>query len=129
MSKDKHANKTKLLGMSFITARYRLDRDLLFKFAVALGYKCHRCGGDLCRDTFSVDHKELWTKAEDPVQSFFDVDNIAFSHHGCNSKFTSRTKHHTEEAKLENRRRINNKSNAKRYTPEARRERYLKTGQ
>ena len=81
-----HERKSQLLGMNFVTARNRLDRDLLFKFALLLGHKCYRCGGELVREDFSVDHKENWSEAADPVRAFFDLDNIAFSHIHCNTK-------------------------------------------
>lgn len=83
MSNDR---KAQLLGMNFVTARNRLDRDLLFAFAKKLGHKCHRCGKDLTRDTFSVDHIENWSMSDDPVKAFFDIDNVAFSHMWCNTK-------------------------------------------
>ena len=81
-----HENKSRLLGMSFATARARLDRDILFMLAVTAGHKCYRCGGELSRDTFSVDHKDNWSLAEDPVKAFFSLENIAFSHQHCNTK-------------------------------------------
>lgn len=89
--------KSQLLGMNFSTGRARLDRDLLFKCVVELGHKCYRCGGDLTREEFSVDHKDNWSLAEDPVKAFFDLDNIAFSHLHCNTKEMAdrrRTKEH-----------------------------------
>ena len=87
-----HEKKSLLLGMNFVTARNRLDRDLLFHFVTVMGYKCHRCGEEITRDTFSVDHIENWSQAENPIESFFDIKNIAFSHHNCNSKHTSKTR-------------------------------------
>lgn len=84
-SKMAHEKKSRLLGMNFVTARNRLDRDLLFQFATQLGHKCYRCGGELTRDSFSVDHKENWSAADDPVKAFFALDNIAFSHIRCNT--------------------------------------------
>lgn len=80
MSKE----KSRKLGMSFGTARDRLERDLLFSLATKLGETCYRCGGELTRDTFSVEHKAPWMQAENPKQSFFDLDNVAFSHVRCN---------------------------------------------
>ena len=80
-----HEKKSQLLGMNFGTARARLERDLVFKFAVQLGHKCHRCGKELTREDFSVDHKDVWSIAENPVEAFFDLDNIAFSHLHCNT--------------------------------------------
>lgn len=72
------------LGMNPGTASGRLVKDLLFKFAVEAGHKCHRCGGELVRETFSIEHKEPWLDSEDPVGLFFDLGNVAFSHLKCN---------------------------------------------
>ena len=77
-------SKTKALGgVPFASARARLERDLLVKLALAAGHVCYRCGGPLTRDTFSVEHKVAWQSAPDPHASFFDLDNIAFSHKAC----------------------------------------------
>lgn len=117
-------SKSQKLGMSFVTARYRLDRDLLFKFATQLGHKCHRCGGELTRDTFSVDHIENWSKSDSPVEAFFDLDNIAFSHVHCNSKeMYDRVRKYENK---EERRKANN--NRRVYDPVERRTRYLRLG-
>lgn len=77
-------------------ASHRLVKDLLFDFVVKAGHKCYRCNGELTRDTFSIEHKKAWLDSGEPVQLFFDLDNIAFSHMKCNfgaakkmvSKFT-----------------------------------------
>ncbi len=39
---------------------------------------------------FSIEHKIPWQSAEDPKESFFDLDNIAFSHLKCNIKAASK---------------------------------------
>ena len=36
-------------------------------------------------DEFSVEHKIPWLDSDDPIGLFFSLDNIAFSHHSCNS--------------------------------------------
>jgi hypothetical protein len=78
-------DKKEQLGMNPSTAKHRLQVDLLFAFAVQLGHVCFRCGQPLDRDTFSIDHKESWLKAANPRATYFDLQNIAFSHHWCNS--------------------------------------------
>lgn len=83
--------KTQILGVNFSTARARLERDLLFKLATDAGHRCHRCQEALTRDNFSVDHKVNWSTSPDPKAMFFDLENIAFSHHRCNCGFTSKT--------------------------------------
>jgi hypothetical protein len=74
----------KALGMNPSTARHRLRMDLLFKMATQLGHTCYRCGEPLTRDTFSLDHKVSWVNHKEPLQMFFDTDNVAFSHQSCN---------------------------------------------
>jgi len=81
MSKQK---KTQQLGMNPSTASGRLVKDILFKLAIDAGHKCYRCGGDLDRDTFSIEHKEPWLDSKDPKGLYFDQANIAFSHLKCN---------------------------------------------
>lgn len=72
------------LGMSYHTARSRLQRKILFEFAKRLKMDtCHRCGGQIDADEFSIDHKKPWLHVD--AELFWDLENIAFSHHGCNS--------------------------------------------
>lgn len=135
MSKQK---KTLQLGMNPSTASGRLVKDTLFKLAVDAGHKCYRCGKDLIRDTFSIEHKEPWLDSEDPAGMFFDQDNIAFSHLSCNVKesrgcFQKKAVPHgtssgydyygcrCDECKAARKERLP-------YDSEARREKYLRTG-
>lgn len=90
MSESQNAIKSRKLGMNFGTARARLERDLLFQMAVAAGHTCYRCGGPLDRENFSLDHKQNWGSAENPKRAFFDLQNVAFSHHHCNSAHTDK---------------------------------------
>lgn len=89
MSKVK---KTEQLGMNPSTASGRLVKDLLFSMAKELGHKCFQCGGELCRETFSVEHKQPWLDSDDPVKLYFDLTNIAFSHKSCNFGAARNTK-------------------------------------
>ena len=83
----------KKLGKSFGAAGTELKKHLLFHFAKKLGMDvCYRCGEkivDIAK--FSVEHKKGWRFAENPKETFFDLDNIAFSHLSCNSRAK---KHH-----------------------------------
>jgi hypothetical protein len=72
------------LGTHRAIAERRLQRNLLFSLVVSAGHKCFRCGRELTRETFSLDHKIDWLDSPDPVGLFFDLDNIAFSHLSCN---------------------------------------------
>jgi len=73
------------LGMNPSTASGRLIKDILFKFVIDAEYNCYRCGEELTRETFSIEHKVPWLDSDNPVELFFDLDNISFSHHTCNS--------------------------------------------
>ena len=75
---------TEQLGMHPITARSRLASDLLFSMIQRLGIKCFRCGGEMTRQTYSVEHKKPWFKEPNAAELYFDLDNISFSHLACN---------------------------------------------
>lgn len=76
--------KQKQLGMNPSTASQRLLKDLLFNFVVNNGHVCSKCGQQLTRDTFSVEHVIPWLDSDDPVGMYFDIGNIAYSHLACN---------------------------------------------
>lgn len=81
-----NARKASLLGMPFGTAQSQLKKKLLFHLAGKLGMlQCYRCR-DLIKslDNFSIEHTESWQYAKVPVDIFFDVEKIAFSHLACN---------------------------------------------
>lgn len=80
------SKKIVVLGMSYGKARSQLNRNLMFKMACRLGDNfCFRCGGEIeTALQMSVEHKEAWLRADDPVEAFFDLDNITFSHRSCN---------------------------------------------
>ena len=132
-SKDK---KTLQLGMNPSTASGRLVKDILFRLAIQAGHTCHRCGGDLDRETFSIEHKVAWLDSEDPVGLFFDQKNIAFSHLRCNSADGKRVKctTHGTGTLYKNGCRCSlcvafeSATKAKAYTPEKRSARYKRTG-
>lgn len=84
MANDK---KTELLGLNYSSASSSLRKQIIFQLAQALDLlSCYRCGTLVELYNFSIDHKEAWMQAEDPKGSFFDMNNIAFSHIVCNSK-------------------------------------------
>lgn len=117
--------KTQQLGMNFSTASNRMVKDTLFKLAVAAGYKCHRCGGELIRESFSVEHKVPWLDSANPKELFFDQQNIAFSHLHCNVGAGRKqppiyTKEEAKQRDAARKRRD--------YTPESRRDKYERTG-
>lgn len=91
MSKSNN-KKSELVGMAIATASARLKKSIMFSLVVRLKENiCYRCGSEiLSEEDLTVEHKEAWMQAEDPVQSFFDLDNIAFSHLSCNAAAASR---------------------------------------
>ncbi len=115
--------KSNQLGVNVSTAQGRLVKDLLFKMVSNSGVKCFRCGKDLDRESFSIDHKIPWLNSENPTELFFDLNNISYSHKECNSRDARRPhkKYKTREecrAECEKRRRGNriyNQDYRKRY--------------
>ena len=109
-------DKKKLqLGINPSTASHKLVKDILFRFITTSGYVCYRCKKDLTRDTFSIDHMIPWLGSENPIKTFFDLDNIAFSHQSCNSSAGRREckKYFTPEEKLEAQRKQSRESRAR----------------
>lgn len=79
------SKKKEQLGMNPSTANHRLLKDILWRMVVDTGQDdCYVCQEKMTREDFSIEHKEPWLDTDDPVERFFDVDNIAFSHLSCN---------------------------------------------
>ncbi|AZV02113.1 hypothetical protein Arno162_71 [Pectobacterium phage Arno162] len=77
--------KTQQLGMNPSTASGRLVKDILFKLINELGRNvCYQCGKEMLREDFSIEHKTPWLDSDKPKELFFDLANIAFSHHSRN---------------------------------------------
>lgn len=93
--------KAEALGMAHGTASARLKRMILFSLICKLEENfCFRCGKEIFTPgDLSIEHKEPWLHADNPVATFFDLDNIAFSHLSCNSGAASqvRQKYFTRE--------------------------------
>ena len=49
----------------------------------------------------SIDHKINWLDSEDPIKTFFDTENILFSHASCNSAHTRNRKYKNKEEALQ----------------------------
>jgi hypothetical protein len=80
--------------MGVCKASHQLRMRLLFRFVKELKLNmCYRCE-KLIEDVseFSIDHKDSWLASENPKETFFDMDNIAFSHRSCNSAARKQTK-------------------------------------
>lgn len=78
--------KTAQLGMNASTAAYRLRQMVTYKLATAAGLnRCYRCGETISSpEEMSLDHKKDWMYSTDPKGTFFDLDNVVFSHRKCN---------------------------------------------
>lgn len=75
------------LGINPSTAQSKLVRDVLYKYASIAGHmNCYHCNKYIERIDFSIEHKKPWLDSESPIEMFFDLDNIAFSHLLCNIK-------------------------------------------
>lgn len=87
-----NSRKDRLLGQPHGTAAARLRKSLLFKYVLMAGEAiCFRCGRQIDKlDELSIEHKQSWQRAADPVDAFFDLANIAFSHLACNIRSAQR---------------------------------------
>lgn len=112
--------KAAQLGMNPSTAQQRLLKDILFKFVSESHSVCFHCGKEMSRDDFTIEHKTPWLHSDNPVELFFDLNNISFSHHCCNTRAARRNKSSSKSRRWEKEVRI--------YDPEKRRQQYLRTG-
>lgn len=85
------SKKAQQLGMHPSTAGARLLKDLLWKFIVDTGANsCHHCGKSMSREDFSIEHKTPWLDSSNPVELYFNMDNIGYSHLSCNVRAARR---------------------------------------
>lgn len=86
--------KAEQLGMPYGTASNRLRKLILFKLLQECGKDtCYRCGKKIENpNELSIEHKINWLDSDNPVEIFFDLENIAFSHLSCNSRAATRNK-------------------------------------
>jgi len=94
--------KTQLLGESFSKAAHKLRKNLLFQLAKQLNLlTCHQCGQPIeTVDEMSIEHIEAWMSAPNPRESFYDLNNVAFSHLRCNSGAANRNAQYCEKGHL-----------------------------
>ena len=78
--------KYELLGIPYGTAQHQLRKKIMFEMMQKLERDiCYRCNKKIDNiDELSVEHKEAWQQAENPIDAFYNLDNIAFSHLKCN---------------------------------------------
>lgn len=89
VDKNKKSNdkKNEQLGMNCGTAFHRLRKAIMFDFIKKLKLDtCFQCGKKIeSIKELSIEHKIPWLDSENPVDLFFDIENIAFSHLKCNT--------------------------------------------
>lgn len=68
-------NKSKILGMNFSKASYKLMRKILYNFVCETGNNsCFRCGLPiLLIEDLSIEHKEAWQNSEKAIELYFDL--------------------------------------------------------
>lgn len=124
--------KNQQLGMDYGTASHKLLKDVLFALVVEAGKNtCFHCGGEICRETMSIEHKMPWLHSPQPLQLFFDLNNIAFSHLACNVRAARRPHKLATDKKMEvmaQRKFRKTKAGGRTYPAAARRARYLAEG-
>ena len=118
--------KNKSLGMNHSTASGRLIKDILFKFITKDGILCHHCQEEMTRDNFSIEHITPWLHAENSLDLFFDLNNVSFAHLKCN--ILKRRLTHAKNRTVDELREFWALKKRNSYTPEKRKEKYLKTG-
>lgn len=86
------------LDKSYGAAGTELRKRVIYHLAGKLGMlNCFRCKDEILDVAdLSLDHKVPWRKAEDRVATFYDVENVAFSHLRCNSGSYLREKTHCD---------------------------------
>jgi hypothetical protein len=74
------------------TAQHRLRKAVMFDLVKRCGLAaCYRCGKEIeTEEELSIEHKNGWQLATDPVAAFFDLSDIGFSHLLCNIKAGAR---------------------------------------
>src|ERR1700694_1729091 len=83
---NSNEKKRALLGENPSTARLKLIKSILFSLLQKHGEdSCFRCGEKIEKiEELSIEHKESWQLALDPVAMFYALENISFSHLQCN---------------------------------------------
>jgi len=95
MRDSNNQNKYNLLGEPIGTASNKLKKAILFNLARKLGLDiCFHCNEKIeSVDNFSIEHKIPWQSSRNPIESFYDLDNIAFSHLHCNISSARKNNH------------------------------------
>ena len=86
--------KKQQLGIDPGTVAHTLRKNLLFHFVKQTNNNiCFQCNMEIkIIDDLSIEHKIPWLDSENPIELFFNLDNIAFSHLSCNIKAARQTR-------------------------------------
>lgn len=128
--------KNEQLGMNYSTASNRLVKDILFNFIVVCRQnKCFRCSEPMERHNFSIEHKVPWLHSEKPKETFFDLNNISFSHLSCNIADARKPEtkcgtmySYAKGCRCDECRAANTANARKHYSSETRKAKYMRTG-
>lgn len=129
--------KKEQLGMNPSTASGRLVKDILWNLIVKTKQDfCCKCNKLMTRETFSIEHVKPWLDSDNPVELYFDLNNISFSHLSCNiadarkseSACGTYSKYDNYGCRCEPCKKAASLYKAKYYTKESRKSRYLRTG-
>lgn len=128
--------KNEQLGMGHGKAAHILGKDILWSLITETGKTvCCRCGKEMCRQTFSIEHLVPWLDSDNPTGLFFDLNNISFSHLKCNVAAARKRKapcgtsgKYARGCRCDLCRSVSAASKRKNYCPEKRRQKKLLTG-
>lgn len=130
--------KNEQLGMSHSTAAHRLRKSIMWKYIQMMQHDtCHQCGKKInSEDELSIEHKEPWLDSDNPVEKFFDLNNIAYSHLNCNAGAARRkkadcgtySKYKNSGCRCDDCKKARHEYDRKSYDPSNRRQKYLRTG-
>lgn len=92
--KTSNNKKADQLGMPIGTASHKLRKSIIFNLLKKNNENfCFQCGTEIeTEKELSIEHKVPYLDSENPVDLFFDLDNIAFSHLNCNIKAARQTR-------------------------------------
>lgn len=76
------------------TASNRLRKSILFSLLKKYNENyCFQCASEIeTEEELSIEHKIPYLDSSNPVELFFDLDNISFSHLNCNVGAARQTK-------------------------------------
>jgi hypothetical protein len=129
--------KKEQLGMNPSTASGRLVKDILWNLIVQTKQdNCCKCNEQMTRETFSIEHVKPWLDSDDPIGLYFDLNNISFSHLSCNVADARKSeavcgtysRYNKHNCRCNLCREAASEYQAKYYTKESRRDRYIRTG-